>query len=220
MELLEGIATRRSVRGFKSTPVPAEVMDKILRAVANSPSYTNTQPWEVAVVSGSARDELGKIIHDLARAKAPTTPDLPVPAAWPAEMEARFREHGARRLKTLGIARDDEDGRERLRLMNFEFYGAPCIILLFADRSLGEWSVFDMGLCAQSLILAAHGLGMGTVLQASVVNYADAIRQFLGIPSSKRLVICIAIGYPDESAKLNDYRALKQEPEDFTNWYT
>jgi len=219
MEMLEGIEGRKSIRGFKSTPVPDDVMNKVLRAVANSPSYTNTQPWELAVVSGKKRDELSKIIFDLAKAKAPTKPDLPMPAGWPADMEARSREHGARRLNTLGIARDDEAGREELRLMNFEFYGAPCAIFLFADRSLGAWSIFDMGLCAQSICLAAHGLGLGTVLQASVTNYADAIRKFLGIPESKQLVICISIGYPDEKAKLNQYRALKQKPEEFTKWY-
>ena len=219
MELLEGIKTRRSVRGFKRTPIPDDVMDEILRAVANSPSHSNTQPWEIAVVYGQKKEELCKIITNLARAKAPAAPDLPTPASWPAEMEGRSREHGERRLNMLGIARDDQDGREHLRLMNFEFFGAPCAILLFTDRSLGEWSIFDMGLCAQSLILAAHALGLGTVLQASVTSYADAIRQFLDIPSSKRLVICVSIGYPDESAKLNEYRALKQRPEDFTKWY-
>ncbi len=219
MELLEGIGTRKSIRGFKSTPIPDDVMNKVLQAVANSPSYTNTQPWELAVVCGQKRNELSKILYDLAAAKAPSKPDLPMPAAWPPEMEARSREHGARRLNTLGIARDDEEGRERLRLMNFEFYGAPCAIFLFADRSLGAWSIFDMGLCAQSLCLAAHGLGLGTVLQASVTNYADAIRKFLGISESKQLVIGISIGYPDEEAKLNEYRALKQKPEEFTRWY-
>jgi nitroreductase len=219
MELLEGIGTRKSIRGFKPTPIPDGVMNKVLQAVANSPSYTNTQPWELAVVCGKKRDDLSKIIHDLAKAKAPTKPDLPMPTAWPPEMEARSREHGARRLNTLGIAREDEVGRENLRLMNYEFYGAPCAIFLFADRSLGAWSIFDMGLCAQSLILAAHGLGLGTVLQASVTNYADAIRKFLGIAESKQLVLCISIGYADEKAKLNEYRALKRKPEEFTKWY-
>jgi len=219
MELLEGIETRRSFRGFKSTPIPGEIMNKILKAVSNSPSYTNTQPWEVAVVSGKKKDELSKIIFELARAKAPTNPDLPMPQGWPPELEARSREHGARRLKALGIEREDEQKREELRLMNFEFYGAPCVLFLFTERTLGSWSVFDMGLFAQNLILAAHSFGLGSCLQASVTNYADAIRQFLGIPETKQLVIGISIGYPDMEAKLNTYRSVKQSPDDFVRWY-
>ena len=218
MEILEGIKKRRSIRGFKTDPVPKDVMEKILQAVSNTPSYTNTQPWEVVVVSGKKKDELSKVIFELARAKAPTNPDLPMPKSWPAEPDARAHEHGARRLDTLGIERGDEEGRERLRLMNFKFYGAPCVAFLFIDGSLGEWSIFDMGLFAQNFILAAHSLGVESVLQASVTNYAPEIKKFLGIPDSKKLIICIPLGYIDEEAKLNAYRSLKQKPEEFTKW--
>ncbi len=219
MELLEGIETRRSFRGFKSTPIPREVMAKVLKAAGNSPSYTNTQPWEVAVVCGKKKDELSKVLYDLASAKAPTSPDLPLPTTWPPEMEERSREHGVRRLKILGVEREDKEGREKLRLMNYEFYGAPCAIFLFTDRTLGPWSIFDMGLFAQNLILAAHSLGVESCLQASVTIYSDAVREFLGVPKTRQLVVCISIGYPDNEAKLNSYRAIKQKPEEFTKWY-
>ena len=78
MELLDGIETRRSIRGFKPTPIPEEIVGKILKAVSNSPSYTNTQPWEVVMVSGKKKDELSKILYELASAKAATNPDLPI----------------------------------------------------------------------------------------------------------------------------------------------
>jgi len=219
MEILEGIQTRQSTRGFIPDPIARDVLDKILQAASNSPSYTNTQPWEVVVVMGKKKDELGVKLLQLARAKAPTRPDLSMPKGWPAEMEARFREHGARRLTALGVARDDQAGREKLRLMNFDFYGAPCAVLLFMDGSLGEWSIFDMGLFAQNLILAAHSLGVESCLQASVTNYAPEIKKFLGLAEGKKLVICIALGYPDKKAKLNAYRSVKQKPDEFTRWY-
>jgi len=219
MEILEGIKTRRSIRAFKPKPITQGVMKKILQAVSNSPSYSNTQPWEVVVVSGKKKDELRGKLLELARAKAPTSPDLPIPKSWPPALEERFREQQARRLSKLGVARDDEEGREKLRLMNFEFYGAPCVVFLFIDGSLGEWSIFDMGLFAQNLILVAHSLGVESCLQASVTNYALEIKKFLEIPESKKLTICISLGYPDDKAKLNTYRSLKQKPDEFTKWY-
>jgi len=219
MEILEGIEKRHSIRGFKPDSIPRDVMEKILQAASNTPSYTNTQPWEVAVVCGKKKDELSRVIFELAKAKAPTNPDLPMPAGWPTEHDARSREHGARRLATLGIEREDENEREKLRLMNFKFYGSPCAVFLFIDGSLGEWSIFDMGLFAQSFILAAHSLGVASCLQASVTNYAPEIKRFLGVPESKKLIICISLGYIDEEAKLNAYRSIKQKPEDFTRWY-
>jgi len=219
MEILEGIETRHSIRGFKPDSIPRDVMEKILQAASNTPSYTNTQPWEVAVVCGKKKDELSRVIFELAKSKMTTNPDLPVPTGWPPEHEARSREHGARRLATLGIERGDEKGREKLRLMNFEFYGSPCAVFLFIDGSLGQWSIFDMGLFAQTFILAAHSLSVASCLQASVTNYAPEIKRFLGVPESKKLVICISLGYIDEEAKLNAYRSIKQKPEDFTRWY-
>ena len=218
MEILEGIETRQSVRAFKPKSITTGVMKKILQAASKSPSYTNTQPWEVVVVNGKEKNELGRKLLELASAKAPTSPDLAVPKGWPPALEERSREHGARRLASLGMARDDDEGRERLRLMNFGFYGAPCAVFLFIDGSLGEWSIFDMGLFAQNLILAAHSLGVESCLQASVTNYAREIKTFLGIAESKKLVICIALGYADKKAKLNTYRSLKQKPDDFTKW--
>ena len=68
MELMEEIETRRSSRAFKPTPIPKDVMEKILLTAGRSPSCTNTQPWEVAVVGGRKKDELSKIIFELAKA--------------------------------------------------------------------------------------------------------------------------------------------------------
>jgi nitroreductase len=219
MEILEGIKTRRTVRGFKPNPITREDLEKILQAAGNSPSYTNTQPWEVVMVIGKKKNELGRKLLELAKVNAPTSSDLPLPKGWPSALEKRSQEHGARRLSTLGVARQDEEGREKLRLMNFEFYGAPCAVFLFIDGSLGEWSIFDMGLFAQNLILAAHSLGVESCLQASVTHYAREIKEFFNIAASKKLVICISLGYPDEKAKLNTYRSLKQKPDEFTRWY-
>ena len=87
MELLEGIETRRSSRAFKSTPIPKDVREKILMTAGRSPSYTNTQPWEVAVVGGQKKDELSKTIFELAKAKAATSSEIPHLQSWPPELE-------------------------------------------------------------------------------------------------------------------------------------
>ena len=75
-----------------------------------------------------------------------------------------------------------------------------------------------MGLFTQNLILAAHTLGVGSCLQASVTTYALEIKQTLGIAESKKLVVYISMGYLDEKAKLNLYRSIKQKPDEFTRW--
>lgn len=219
METLESIKTRRSIRAFRPDPITKDLMQKIAQAASNSPSFINTQPWEMVVVSGKKKDELSEILLKQAKANAPANPDIPAPTSFPPQMEERSREYGAGRLNTLGIERSDEEGREKLKLLNFEFYGAPCVVFIFMEGSLGEWSIFDMGLFTQNLILAAHMLGVGSCIQASVTIYAKEIKEFLNITEDKKLLVCIPMGYPEEKDKLNVYRSLKKQPDEFMRWY-
>ncbi len=49
-DLLELIQSRRSIRNYQDKAVPDDVLNKILEAVRWSPSWANTQCWEVVVV--------------------------------------------------------------------------------------------------------------------------------------------------------------------------
>ncbi len=220
MELLEGIKTRKSYRAFKTTPVPEATMRNILGAAIKSPSASNTQPWEVAVVSGKTRDELSKKLTELAKVGTAANRDMPTPATWPPELDKRLKEHGERRYLALGIERGDTQRRQEVNLLNYDFYGAPCALFLFIDKALTSSSLYDMGLFTQTILLAAHSFGLGTCLQASVTGYPDAIRDVLGIPNSKLLVIGIAIGYPDMDAQFNTYQSNRVGMDTFTQWYT
>ncbi len=219
MEAMENIKSRRSYRAFKPDPIPREVMQEVIEAASNSPTYMSTQPWEMAVVSGKKKDRLSGILLELAKSNAPINPDVSPPPDWPAELDKRKHEHGARRLETIGVERGDEKGRETLRLLNYEFYGAPCVIFLYMDGTLGEWSIYDMGLFTQTLLLAAHARGIGSVIQASVTHYAKEIKDFLDIPGDKQLLVSIPMGYPAPDAILNTYRSIKKKPEEFVIWH-
>ena len=220
MELLEGIETRRSIRAFKSTPITKEVLERILKAAGKSPSYTNTQPWEVAVVSGKKKEELSRILCDLVKSDITPNPVLPLPRNWPPELERRAKEHGMKRFQAIGIERENEQQRKELRLSNFKFYGAHCVLFLFMDSMLSSWSIFDMGLFAQSIILGAHSFGIGSCLQASLASYPDVVREFLGIPKTKQLVLGISMGYPDLEARINTYQSTRVRLDNFVQWYT
>jgi nitroreductase len=149
----------------------------------------------------------------------PTNPDIPLPMGWPPELDKRSREHSMRRFSALGIERENEQQRNKLRMMNFRFYGAPGVIFLFIDNSLTPWSLFDAGLFAQSFCLAAHSFGLGTCLQAALTSYPDAVRQFLGFPGTKKLVVGISIGYPDLDARINAYRSTRISTSSYVHWY-
>ncbi len=57
MDISEGIRTRRSVRRFKSDPIPQQALDAVLEAVQWAPSWNNTQCREVIIVKDSSMRE-------------------------------------------------------------------------------------------------------------------------------------------------------------------
>lgn len=70
MELMEAIKGRRSIRKYKPDPVPEEVLRTIMEAVRWSPSWANTQCWEVVVV----KDQ--QVKYELAGTLVKTNPAL------------------------------------------------------------------------------------------------------------------------------------------------
>src|SRR4030042_2268564 len=50
MDLMDAIKGRRSIRKYKPDPVSEETLQKIMEAVRWSPSWANTQCWEVIIV--------------------------------------------------------------------------------------------------------------------------------------------------------------------------
>jgi nitroreductase len=219
MNIIEAIENRRSIRAFKPDPIPDDVLKKILMAAGSSPSYTNTQPWEVAVVSGKKRDELSRELYETASSDAPIAPDIPKPLIWPVELDKRAKEHSERRFKILGVGREDIEKRKNLRLLNFKFYGAPSVLFVFMDESLSEWSIMDIGMFAQTIMLSALEYGLGTCPQAALTDYPHIVKRHLNIPASKRLALGISIGYPDNDALINTYRSLRAEIDEFVKWY-
>lgn len=55
--MLDAIAARRSIRKFKSTEVPRNIIEEVLRAGTLAPSSKNRQPWQFVVTTGVAKAE-------------------------------------------------------------------------------------------------------------------------------------------------------------------
>jgi len=206
MDAIECIKTRMSIRKFKPDPVPMDILMKVIETAQWSPSYKNSQPWEIIVVSGKKKEALSKYLVELLENNTSSCPDLPEPKTWPSAIDARIAALMKKRGEILGVDLNSPEIRKKSKTANFRFYGAPHGIFLFQDSSLTPWSLFDIGLFAQSLMLAAHAHGLGTVPQAFLTDYAQQVKRFLGIEESKRLVLGISIGYPDLESPANKFR--------------
>jgi nitroreductase len=61
VDLYEAIKGRRSVRKFKSTPVPKDLIEKIFEVALWAPSGMNRQNWKFFVLAGERKEELVSI---------------------------------------------------------------------------------------------------------------------------------------------------------------
>jgi nitroreductase len=214
MDAIECIKTRMSIRKFKPDPVPLEILRNVIDTAKWSPSYKNTQPWEVVIVSGKKKEELSKILVELLESDTKPSPDIPEPLSWPPVIDARITALLKKRSELTGVDMFSLEALRKAKIANFRFYGAPHGIFLFQDSTLPTWSIFDMGLFAQSLMLVARANRLGTVPQAFLTDYAQQVKEFLGIPETKRLVLGISIGYPDLVSPVNSFRTDRVETDE------
>ena len=218
MDAVTCLKGRMSIRGFKPEPVPRSLLQEVFDLARWSPSYKNSQPWEVLLLSGERKEALSREMLRLLEAGAPNSPDLAAPDEWPPAEEAKINHLYQSREEAMGIDLRDPKVIRKAKKANYSFYGAPHAVYLFQEKTLSQWSLFDLGLFAQNLMLAAHAKGLGTVPQAFVTDYAQEIKEFLGIPASKRLVLGLSLGYPDPAAPVNQLRTDRSSVEDFVRW--
>ena len=177
MELYKCLQSRKSFRSFIPRKVEKSVLEKILEAANRSPSYMNTQPWEVFVVTGEKKDALATRLFDEASSGAVQRPDLAFPKEWPELIDRRSKEHRLRRFEALGIDLKDEKKMRQSFLRNFQFYKAPCVLFVGMDKSLTPWSIFDLGLFTSCVLMAAWAEGLVCCVQALSMAYPDIIRE-------------------------------------------
>jgi nitroreductase len=214
MDFESVIRGRRSIRRFTSEPVPDELIQEILERARWSPSWANTQAWNIYVVAGHALARLKSASQAPAQREAPAGPDFRMPREWPAHLAARTKQ-----LFDLRSATGNEGAPAPAVPSLGEFYGAPCVLFFAAERGLeSDYVLFDHGLIAQSVCLAAHEKGLGTCIMAMAVRDPDLLREFLPGSTDKRFVIGVALGYPDVEAAVNRFERTRAPLEELVTW--
>lgn len=76
----------------------------------------------------------------------------------------------------------------------------------------GDWYMFDLGLATQNLCLAAHGLGLGTV----IIGFFEAaqVRRIIGLPEELEILVLVPVGHPAREGRTPPRREI----EEFTHY--
>ncbi|MEK7827214.1 MAG: nitroreductase, partial [Thermodesulfobacteriota bacterium] len=183
MEIFQAVTTRRSIRWFKPDPVPEPLLREILEAARWSPSWGNTQPWEISVVTGAALDRFKKANRQHLLDGVIPGPDTPMPEAWPEPLKQRYGDVGKQVLTALEIPRGDKEARLRYAGDMFALFNAPSLLLFCVDKAIPrEYAMLDTGAIMQTVCLLAHALGLGSCILAASVRYPALIREIIPIP--------------------------------------
>ena len=221
MEVTEAIRNRKSTRAFLDKPVPDEVITTVLECARWAPSGVNSQPWQVAVVTGETKRQLG---NALAKQRANGETPRQDYNYYPTQIEepyiSRKRACGHALYSALGIKHNDIETRKAQWMKNYHGFGSPVALLFFIDAILEKGSWVDMGMFIQNVMLAARGFGLETCPQAALAEYPDVIRNILNIADSKKLICGMALGYADYDDPSYQYRTEREPVENFTQWYS
>jgi nitroreductase len=219
MEISQAVRTRRSIRRFKPDPVPESLLREILEAARWSPSWGNTQSWEIAVVAGAALDRFKKANRQHLLDGVIPDPDTPMPEVWPELLKQRYGDVGKQVLAALAIPREDKEARLRYAGDMFALFSAPSLLLFFVDKAIPrEYAMLDTGAIMQTVCLP-HARGLGSCILAASVRYPALIREIIPIPETKAVIIGVALGFPDNEAPINQFTRERANLDAFTLWF-
>ena len=220
MDVKKALSERKSTRAFLDKEVPIEVVNTIIEQAKTAPSGVNTQPWQIAVVTGNSKTKLCDKLEEAFRAGKKGAMDYSYyPNEWVDEYKERRKACGLLMYSTLEISREDKQKQLDQWALNYQAFGAPVILLFFIDKVMEKGSYMDYGMFLQSIMLSAVGHGLATCPQAALGEYPEIVRQ--EFPNYKdKVVLCgMALGYEDKDQIVNSYRTPREEIGRFVNYY-
>jgi nitroreductase len=220
MDITEAIRSRKSIRGFKPFPVSREVLEKILETACRAPSTMNTQPWEFLVIAGDVLRKIADRNAKMLQGGVMIHPEHVI-TGWPNKSVYRERqvEVAKRIFGRMGIPREDKAKRAAWMERGFRFFDAPAAIILLTDTALTDAGpLMDIGAVMQTICLAALHYGLGTCIEDQGVMYPENIRSVIEVPDTKRIIISIAIGYPDRDFPANQVESPREDIKNLTTW--
>jgi nitroreductase len=217
------ITSRRSVRAFLPKPVPRETITDILQVASRSPSGSNTQPWQVHVLTGDTLNSLkAKIMsahNDPELAKQHTQEYEYYPTQWVSPFIDRRRKNGWDLYGLLGLTKDNKAGMHAQHGRNYVFFDAPVGLIFSIKRVLEQGSWMDYGMFLQSIMVAARARGLDTCPQAAFTPFHRIISEHLKFAEDEMLVCGMALGWADEAAHVNTFTTVREPVEGFTRFY-
>jgi len=172
------IESRKSIRKYKTDPVPKDMLERIIQAGLHAPSGKNRQNWRFFVVTGKKRDEY------LAYSQKSW---LGIKDLLQKRLKPSLYQFTERFFFTLG--------------------GAPVIIFCYSVNDNEEryhTSIGSVYMALENMILAAVAEGLGTCPMGAPLEIKNEVDEFLEIDKYRKeetgemeLLCALVLGWPD-----------------------
>ena len=205
MQYDDVVMGRRSIRGYLDKPVPKALVREVLELAMRAPTSFNTQPWNFFVASGEALDKIRKGNVENILAGVPDSREPRYHGEYEGEHRARQIGVAKQLFGAMGIVREDKAGRQDWVMRGFRQFDAPVSIVVTYDKSIrgGDIGPFDCGGVVNALVNAAWSRGLGCVINSQGIMQSPVVREHAQIPDDQSIMICVAMGWPDESFPAN-----------------
>ena len=218
MNVSDALRSRYSVRGYLPDPVPDDVIREVFDIARLSASGTNTQPWHVAVISGEACNQLRDELCGLFDNGAASERGFPSGSRMEGVYLDRRRACGFGYYETMGVERQDKEGRKAIARKNYEFFGAPHVAFFSMPRSFGFPQAVDMGILLQAVMLVMVEKGLGCIAQGSLADYPGPVRAIAPIPDDNDIMFGLSFGFEDHDAHINTVRMTRATVDEVTSF--
>jgi len=214
MHVEDALSTRYSARAFLPKQVDRELIEAVIKAAMRTPSWANTQPWELFVASGESIERIRNGFAECYEKNQAPEFEIPRPLKWSEKAKSCTKE-----LTTAQREGEYSEAFKQFFDLNCSFFNAPMVVYLCMDSILGQWSLFDLGAFSQSFMLSATEHGLQTVPAINLVMFPKIIREELAVPEDQKIVFGIACGYADESHGVNVFRSSRRDFEDVVSFF-
>ncbi|MCY4343018.1 MAG: nitroreductase [Gammaproteobacteria bacterium] len=216
MEYDEVVLGRRSIRGYKPVPVPKALIREVIGVAMRAPSSLNTQPWHFHVVTGAPLDRIRQGNTERNLAGVPDSREFRSHGGYRGVHRERQKAIAAQLFAAMDIAWEDKAKRKDWVLRGFRQFDAPVAVVVTYDRSIhgGDIAPFDCGAVTNALVTAAWSRGLGCVINSQGIMQSPVVREHAAIPDDQVIMICVAMGFPDESFPANAVVSKRKSVDD------
>ena len=215
--VIDAINSRKSVRSFTKKKVSNKIIENILKIASQAPSGSNTQPWNVNILTGKT---LKKFTIEAKKEFMNNTDNIHLERLnymkkYREPYVGRRRKVGWDLYQILDIQKGDFKKTKNFHAQNYEFFGAPMGLIFSIEKDLGWMSWLDYGMFIQNICLLARNYGLHTCPQAAWGLIYKKANELLKLNKNFTVHCGLAIGYENKKDRINSLKTEREKLENF-----